>query len=394
MSEHPHDTGPPVNRRKTILACVAILVAGAALTAVVYSTEPTATRTSATRSTAMLVDVVPVDVGTYRPEVIAVGTVEPARDVVLSPRVSGEILELGGGFVPGGFVAKGERLLRIDPADYRSALRQQRSALRQAEADLQIEMGRQSVARRDYELLGDSLSTEAEALVLRQPQLNAARARVEAARANVAQARLHLERTDLRAPFDAHILRREANVGSQVSPGQDLGRLVGLDTFWVAASVPLSKVRWLDLPEGSGDTGATVRIRHEGVWPDGAERTGQVHRLIGALEESTRMARVLIAVTDPLARQDPGQPALVIGAFVEARIRAKALEGVVRLARDYVRKDDTVWLMEEGTLRIRPVHVLFRDAEYAYIDRGLADGDRVVTTSLATVIDGADLRTQ
>lgn len=382
--------------KKTLLICSIILVVAAALTTLIFFTEPTAQRVGATKETAMLVEVADVERGTFRPTIVAMGTVEPEQDIILSPRVSGEILERSPAFTPGGIVKKGETLLQIDPADFENTLQQRQSDLRQAIADLNIEMGRQDVARQDYQLLDETLSQENEALVLRKPQLNSARANVESARAAVEQAELELQRTRIKAPFDAHILSRNVNVGSQVAPGDNLGRLVGMETYWVATTVPLSKLRWLSFPDGSGEMGSEVRIRNRTAWPEGEYRTGYLYKLVGTLETQTRMARVLVAVPDPLAyRSDSTNvPGLMIGAFVEARIQAREIPDVIRLNRDYIRKDDTVWTMEEGKLRIREVDILLQDAEYAYIASGLSDDDRVVTTNLTTVVDGAPLRVE
>jgi multidrug efflux pump subunit AcrA (membrane-fusion protein) len=83
----------------------------------------------------------------------------------------------------------------------------------------------------------------------------------------------------------------------------------------------------------------------------------------------------------------------MIGAFVEARIQAEEIADVVRVDRDHVRKDDTIWLMDdERQLRVRKVEIVFRDAEHAYVASGLEDGDRVVETNLSVVTDGARLR--
>ncbi|HIK74468.1 MAG TPA: hypothetical protein EYG00_07180 [Alcanivorax sp.] len=49
-------------------------------------------------------------------------------------------------------------------------------------------------------------------------------------------------------------------------------------------------------------------------------------------------------------------------------------------------------MMEDGALDIRDVTVLLRDGDYAYISEGLEQGDQVVATDLATVVDGAALR--
>lgn len=380
-----------MSRTKTLLLSGAVLAAAAVVVAVILLTEPTAERSGAVRESAMLVEVAGVEQGTFRPVIRATGTVMPSQEVIVSPRVRGEVVRQAEGFTPGGTVRRGEVLLQIDAVDYRNALQQRRSALSQARSDLAIEQGRQNVARQDYALLGDSLAEANRDLVLRRPQLEAAEARVEAAAAAVEQAELDLERTAVRAPFDAHVLRRSATVGSQVAPGDDLGHLVATDAYWVEATIPVSMLQWIALPEG-GTGGADVRLRNRTAWDDGVYRTGQLYRVVGSLEEDTRMARVLVRVADPRTPTEAGAPPLLLGAFVETLIEGEPLEGVVRLDRDYVRDDDTAWVMEADTLRIRDLGIVMRDAEHAYVRDGLTPDDRIVTTNLATVVDGAPLR--
>lgn len=385
--------GASMGRQRTALICIAILLAGAAVVAVIFSTEPTARQEGATKKTAMLVDVVQARAGTFRPTIVAMGTVRPARDVVVRPRVNGEVVERGDNFVPGGFVEKGDMLVQLDRSDYRNALEQAKSDLRRARADLQLEMGRQNVAEQEYALLEDELSGENRELVLRIPQLNSARAQVESARAAVDQAELELARTTIVAPFDAQVLERNVNVGSQVGVGDPLARVVGLDTYWVETTVPVAKLRRLSFPE-DGEQGSVVRIRNRTAWPEHEFRTGHLYKLVGELQDPTRMARVLVAVDDPLALEpeSAGNPPMMIGSYVENRIQARPVEDVVRLNRDYIRKNDTVWVMEKGKLAIREVDVVFRDSDYAYIRSGLESGERVITTNLSTVQDGARLR--
>lgn len=379
----------------TILACLVILAAGAGLTMLIFATEPEAQREGATKKSAMLVDVTRAERGSYRPVIEALGTVEPARDVMLGPRVEGEIVAVSERFVPGGLVEPGEVLLEIDPADYRSSLQQRRSELRTALADLAMEQGRAELAREEYELLGRELPEENEQLVLRVPQIESTRARVESARAAVAQAELHLERTKVRAPFRAQVLTREVNLGSQVEPGQTLARLVGVEEYWVAATLPLAQLAWLELAEGGEAEGSEALVRQRSAWPEGVHRRGRLDRLVGVLEERTRLARVLVTVPDPLAleEENAGQPRLLVGSYVETRLRGRELPDVLRLDRALVRKDDTAWVMaDDGTLAIRKLDIRLRDAEHAYVTAGLEEDDRVVTTNLATVSEGAPLR--
>lgn len=385
-----------MNRKKTILITTLILLLAAGITVIIFLTEPEAKREGATKVTAMLVEVLEAERGTFKPGINATGTVQPSQEVMLSPRVSGEIIERSPAFTPGGYVKKGEVLLRIDPSDYKNVLALRKSEMQQAIADLNIEKGRQEVAKSDFQLVQDSLSAKNRALVLREPQLNSMQARVDAARASVDQAELELRRTTIRAPFDAHIVSRMVNIGSQIAPGDNLGRLVGIDEYWIVATVPVSKLPWISFPGIDNPEGSEVKIRNHTAREDGHFRTGYVYRLIGALEDQTRLARILITVPDPLSSPGVPQklPPLIIGSFVEVNIIGNEVENVVRLNRDYTRKNNTVWIMEGDTLNIKDINIRFQDARYAYISEGLEDGEKIVTTNLTTVADGVSLRTE
>jgi RND family efflux transporter MFP subunit len=383
-----------MTKNKTIWISLALLAGSILITMIFFWTAPEAQMEGASKKTAMLVDIVQAEQGDFNPIVVATGIVQPATDISLSNQVGGEITRIASGFLPGAYVKKGEMLLQINQADFENTLLLRKSDLALARSDYEVELGRQDVARKDYELIGDELSSYNRNLVLRKPQLEAAKANVAAAEAAVNQASLDLSRTTVKAPFDAHILTRNVNLGSQIAPGSDLGRLVGIDEYWVIANVPLSKVNWLEIAENTSGSGAPVKIVHPSAWEPGQFREGLVSRLVGALDNQTRLARVIIRVRDPLLRRktDPDKPPLIIGTFVEVQIEARTLENVTRLERQYIRPGNTVWVMEDGKLAIREVKILFEDQDYAYIDEGLADNEKVVATDLATVVNGSPLR--
>jgi ribosomal protein L2 len=92
---------------------------------------------------------------------------------------------------------------------------------------------------------------------------------------------------------------------------------------------------------------------------------------------------------------EPGNeelPRLIIGSFVETKIQGKALDEVVKVKRDYIRSNESIWVMEGDSLKIRDIEIQFQDSEYAYVSAGLDNGDQVVTTNLANVTQGATLR--
>ncbi len=372
------------------VACLAILAGASAGVWLIYNTEPTAQQSETKRKSAALVETITVSRGAYSPQLVVLGTVQPAQDIVLSPRVRGQVTEISPSFVPGGRVSQGDLLLQIDPDDFENAVLVRQSELEQVEAEWEIEVGRRKLAEQELELLGDSIGGINRALVLRDPQSASLKAQLSAAEAALARAELDLERARLVAPFDAQILRQSVNVGSQVGPGDDLGQLVGIDQYWVIAAVPVRNLRWVQFPSEQ-QRGSMVTLHDSDAWGPGAYRYGRVTRMIGSLDAQTRLARIVITVDDPLGEESEVPP-LILGSLIEARIEGVNIDNVVRLDREYVHDGDRVWVMKDNQLEVRETEFTFRDPRYAYISNGLESGEVVVTTTLATVADGVQLR--
>jgi RND family efflux transporter MFP subunit len=391
MSGDPRTFGARYARR---LAPVVVLAVGAALSLLLLESPPKAARQRPAPE-ARVVEVAVVRFESRPTVVEAMGSVRPAREVVLRSQVAGAIVERAAGFEPGGRVAAGTVLLRIDPRDYELAVQQRRSELSEAEAALAIERGSQDVARREYELLGEVVADGERGLVLREPQLRTARAGIARAQAALAEAELALERTTVRAPFDATVRERSVDVGAQVDPASTLGTLVGTELYWVEAAVPVRKLRWLRLPRDGAGGGSAVRIYDDAAWDPGVSRAGTVVELLSAVEDEGRMARLLIAVDDPLGRAAGAAPTplLLLGAFVRAEIEGRRVEQVAVLDRRAVHEGDRVWIMDgDDRLEIRPVTVVFRGRNEVLVSDGLAEGERVITSSLAAPVASMPLR--
>lgn len=378
----------------SVAACVVIAALAMGLVYLIRNTEPTAERSAATRKSAALVETITVTRGDFAPEIVALGRVTPAQEVALSPEVSGRVVRLSPNLIPGGYVSVGETLVEIDRADYENEVAIRESELETALSNLAIEEGRQAVAEKEFENIEDSVDPVNQRLILRIPQMAAAKAAVKAARAALDMAKLNLARTRIEAPFDAQVLTRSVAVGSQIDPSASIAHLVGIAEYWVIATVPLSALPVL--PNLAADVNgymAPVILRNRASWPDGATRTGSLARIIGALDQQTRLARIVISVPDPLARNSTGQP-LLIDTIVECRIAGKPFPDVAKLKREFLRKDNTVWIFADGELEVRSVTVTFEDANHAYISEGLNDGDKVVTTALSAVANGIPLKEQ
>lgn len=360
-----------------------------------YQTGPKAVRRPPAKQR-VLVEVSSATRQTMPTTVQVMGTVVAAEEIVLQPRVTGEVVRLSRSFVPGGRFEAGAFMLQIDPRDYELAVDRARSQVAEAAYALKLEQGHQEIARREWDLLDlkDDASALDQELALRKPHLAKAKAAVTAAKAALREAELNLERTTIHAPFNGMLVSEGIDLGAQVTPQTQLGKLVGTDAYWVQASVPMDQLRWLRFPKRDGGEGSPATIRQELGYGSAGEWPGHVTRLMADLEPQGRMARVLITVEDPL-RGSPETTVdlpLVIGAYVNVAIEGRTLDDVVVLPRTALRDGRHVWLMDEDdALAIRTVSVVWSNRDVAAIGSGLQGGERVVMSDLPAPVEGLAL---
>lgn len=341
-----------------------------------------------------LVDTWTAETRMERFTVPAQGVVTPALSVTLQPQVGGKVVEINDALVPGGIVAAGEVLFRIETADYELAVETARTQLAEAKAQLALEQGRRRVAAREWALFADERDAEADpALALREPQLAAAEANVAAAAARLRQAELNLERTRVVAPFNALVLSEAVDLGQTLSPQSQAAVLAGTDQAWVRASVPVAQLTYIRLPGEDGEGGSVAEVRYDG----GAttiSRSGRVVRLLGDLDPAGRLARLLVAIDDPLSLES-GELPLLFDSYVDVDIESDREAEVVPLERAWLHPGDRVYIYDaEGKLDIRTVEVGWRKPQVVMVTGGIEAGEQVVISPMAAALQGMKLRLQ
>jgi RND family efflux transporter MFP subunit len=331
-------------------------------------------------------------------KVEAMGTVIPARKLDIIPEVGGLIVEINPNLVPGGFLKAGELIARIDPRDYEAAVVQAQGAVEDARLKLELEQGRQVVAKREWEVLYQTTqSSEASSrLALREPHLKSCRAAVESAKSALEQARHNLERATITAPFDSIVESESVETGRLVTPQNVIASLVGAETYWVRVSVPVSQLPWIALPDTDGRGGARAVITQQTGRDTTLGRDGAIIRLLSDLDPDGRMARLLVAVENPLRLEsDEGETMLplLLGAYVGVEIDGLELENVYVIPRTAIREGDLVWIMDdEDRLSVRRVRIVWRRKNEVLIENEIKAGERIVTSRISTPIPGMLLR--
>lgn len=340
----------------------------------------------------LLVSVAPACVTTETTMIRAMGTVVPSKEVTVTPEVSGRLLFVNRQLVPGGRVEKGDTIVSIDARTYLLAVKQQEAAVERARFELKLEQGRQIIAQREWQLVGSKQapSTVSKALALRKPHLDNAKASLSAALSGLERAKVDVERTTIRAPFTALVVDEFVDVGLVVTPQSSIARLVACDQFWVRASVPVEQLQNFSLPDEKGFGGATVRVVHETGEHSRTVRTGTIIRLLPDIDPSGRLARILVAIDNPLENND--RP-LLLGSYVRVEIEGTSLPQVVAVPRTALHEGSRVYVMNErDELEIRTVEVVWRREHDALVSAGLSAGDRIIVSRVATPVPGMKLR--
>jgi RND family efflux transporter MFP subunit len=394
VDREPHTSGSAKTALIIAIICLAVISMGAAgYIALVKSTPKVRKRPPV--KMVPLVGVQKIYPQTQQVVIRAMGSVIPAKELTLKSRVAGEIVAVHPEFTEGGILRKGEQIIKVDDMDYKLIAAQKQSAVANASYELKLELGRQDVARREWELLnGDNPAPAADAeLALRKPHLEKAQSDLIAAKAELEAAKLQLARTSITAPFNAVVRTTHVERGSQIAIQENLATLVDTDEYWVQVSIPVDRLKWIDIPSSRGQDGAEARITYQGDFV----RKGHVVKLLSDLEAEGRMARLVVAVQDPLDlnKADDQPPAMLIGEYVRVDIQGHSIPDAFRIPRSALRDNSKLWLAgSDGKLEIRAVRTIWRDTDTVLVKDGLKPGARLIITDLAAPVQGMAIKVE
>ena len=259
--------------------------------------------------------------GTETPKISTFGTTQSFFQTDLSAQVGGELKEVSSRFNTGNRVSRGELLVEIDPADYLTAIAESETNVSQAKQTLAEEKTLTALAAEDWVDSGRRLADAAD-FTLRKPQLAAAEATVSSAEAQLQQARLNLERTKVRAPFDAIVTTRTASPGNVVSSGMSLGTLVSRDKAEVRLPLTPEQVSLIKVPMSGSNLDPAEATVARVTTPSQPGREWEA-RLVRT-EPGVNLQNQVIYVIGQIERPfEDAEQFLPLGAFVNVEIEGK-----------------------------------------------------------------------
>ena len=314
------------------------------------------------------------------------GSVQPRSQSELIPEVSGRVVWMSDALVGGGAFHQGDVLLRIDDADYNTVVVRGEAMLKRSEVE--------------YSHAGDELkrlqSLHKRQLASQQQLDNAQRA-AQVAEANLTessasleQARRDLTRTELHAPFDGLVRNEQVDLGQFISRGQSIGTIYATDYVEVRLPISADQLSYLGLPVSTrGQIPEELRPPVTVASDFGDTRLlweGQLMRLEAEIDERSRM---IYGVTRLRIEDNEDSPMLPVGMFVQAEIRGRKVDNIIRLPRSAMRDDNQVLVVDtDNRLHFRQVSLLRLEHDDMLVQEGLADGELVCISPMQTVVDG------
>lgn len=305
-----------------------------------------------------------IEPSTFESHLRVVGNVETKNDIMISAEVGGRIIEQA--VAEGKQVQKGETILRIDD----SKLKQEKARLEAATAQ----------ARENYERLKriyeeDGIGSEID-------YLNA-KYSYEQSKSALESIKVDVENATISAPFTGTVESYVLEEGEMASPGMQVVRLIGTNTFIVSAGVP---ARYSDVVQ-NGDKAK--------VWFDtqlADTLNGTISFVGNSIDPQSRTFRIEVLL--PVDSKN-----YKVDMIANLRLNTLKEENVIIVSEEFIYKDGDEFITyvktenEEGfpvaQRKVVELGPSFRSD--VIITNGLSIGDELITIGSAFLNDGVRL---
>jgi len=389
---------------KKILVPVIIIIATTALIMLIFNNPPTSQRAKPSKAPQMTVATTTLAPQTYQVVIQSFGTVKPRTQSVLFAQVSGQINHVSKQFRAGGFFEEGDILMQLDDRDHRAEVKIAQASLMAAKQNLQEEDARVKQAKADWKRLGNGKAPNA--LVLRQPQFEAAKAQVLSAEAQLDKVELSLERTKIIAPYAGRILKKNVDIGQVISSNTQLADIFAVDYVEIRLPIKNKDLPLMKLPEeyrnAHDEFEASLNSAAQGnnssslisnvvissdlmgvqVWQ------GKIVRTESAIDEMSQQLYVVAQIIRPYDGVYNQGAQIKMGQYVTAQITGREIENALVIPSSAIYQGSYVYIVQDGLLMRKEIQIDWQNGTESIVTQGLIAGDEFVLTSLGQVSSG------
>jgi multidrug efflux system membrane fusion protein len=341
-------------------------------------------------------------------EIRAIGAVEASATVQVKSQIAGELMSVK--FTEGGNINRGDLLFEIDPRPYREALRQAEAAvardaaqLRQAEANLardqaqsrnaDVEATRYEalvkegvVSRTQYDLARTNSDALREAIRADQAAIESARASLESDRSAVDRAKLDLSYCEIRSPIPGRAGNLLVHAGNLVK-ANDTPLVVINQVQPIFATFGVPERQLAAIRRNSGARKLAVEVSPQD------DPSKKVRGILTVIDNTVDTNTGTIRLKATFANEErilwPGQ-------FVDVALTLDTRGNAILAPAEAVQagqQGQFVYVVKsDQTVELRPVTVGPNVGTKTIIEKGLAQGETVVTDGQLRLFPGARIQ--
>ncbi|MFT4862572.1 MAG: RND family efflux transporter MFP subunit [Pseudohongiellaceae bacterium] len=383
---------------KRVLLPIGILV-GCIVFALIIVRSPKQVEEAPAEIIPVAVRVIEAELNSVQLIVESQGKVQPARTASLSAAVEGPVAWISPAMEAGGYVPAGAPLMRLDATDFETALERSRASMQQAEAEAEFAS---SELNRFKELAAKSLASASQ-LQSTKRGADVAISLLANAQASYNQALLDLERTEIKAPFNAIIESRDVELGQYVNRAQAVAVVHGADEVEVRVPLAIRQLGYLDIPLGSRgqltpEQAPDVTLKgyyggQEYNW------VGDLVRTEAVIDADSNTVQTIIRVTQPISAVGDAKGSkkasipLPIGLFVQAKIQGRIVADLISLPRSVIRNNNQVLVVDaENKMHYRDVEIYRLEESRVLISAGLLPGELICISPIQAVVEGMSVQ--
>jgi RND family efflux transporter MFP subunit len=275
----------------------------------------------------------------------------------------------------GALVDANQRLITLDDTVFKAALRAAESTLAKAEAILaQSKIQYRRFAELYSKGYASKLELEEVELTLKTNEAN-----YRDAISGLERAKKNIEYTSIHSPIKGIITQRKVDYGQSVREGDLLISIGNIDKVYVVAEIAEEKISRISL-------GQAAEISFDS-YPN-LSVPGKVFKIDPNVDSKTRTFKAFIEVENKDYMFKPGLSGY---ARLDYKFRGLVIPALALLKNQ---NESSVFVVEDGTARLRKISVqnVFYD-KISVLD-GLKDGEEVVCYGLLNLKDGDKINTQ
>ena len=322
------------------------------------------------------------------------GSVIARTETTMVTEVPGRVVAVAPALAAGGKFDKGEMLVRVDPSNFETELRQARAQLKKAETQVATENALAGNALRDWQRLRQSAADTKlpSELTLRKPQLAEAVAEFDSRKAALERAQRNLERTVIRAPYQGLVGEKLTDLGQYLNVGSSVARVFATDQVEIRLPLTQQDLQFIDLTRLEDGDHLPVQLQAT-IGAEVLQWSGRIVRSEGVFDERARVLYLVAIVDDPYNVQQTHPQLLRIGTFVSASIEGRAGGELFVVPRHTLDSDDRLWIVDaKQELQPRVVTVQRRDERFAYVSGDVNNGELLCLTPVNRPLPGMAVR--